>query len=138
MRKSGLRLWGCTIGVRPFQHTFPAATLGQHFTRFRSPPQPELIGLWLKLDHVERPRSRDQPTTTDLIAALKDIILQQGHTIEKIQTDLAEVKNQNGELREELKSVQTKLDAHSVSPPTTRSWASVAAGSTSLLVLREN
>jgi hypothetical protein len=62
-----------------------------------------------EVDHVERLGSRDQPTTTpgeltDLIAALKDLILQQGQTIEKIQTDLAEVKNQNGELREELKT----------------------------------
>jgi len=89
-----------------------------------------------ELGHVERPRSSDQLTTTpdeltDVIAALKDLILQQSQTIEKIQTDLAEVKNQNGELREELKTVQAKLDAYSVSPPTTRSWASVAAGSTS-------
>jgi hypothetical protein len=90
-----------------------------------------------EVDLVEYHRSRDQPTTTtgevtDLIATLKDLILQQSQTIEKIQTDLAEVKNQNGELREELKSVQAKLDVYSVSPPTTRSWASVAAGSTSL------
>ena len=64
---------------------------------------------------------------TALVAGLKEIILQQGHTIARIQTDLAEVKSQNGELKDELKSVQAKLEAYSVSPPTTRSWASVAA-----------
>ena len=90
----------------------------------------------MELDHVERPRSHDQATTTpseltELIAGLMDIILQQGHTIEKIQTDLAEVKNQNGELREELKSVQAKLDAYSESPPTTRSWTSATSPSPS-------
>jgi len=90
----------------------------------------------MEVDHIECPENHDQTTTTpgeltELIVALKDIILQQGHTIDKIQTDLAEVKNQNGELREELKTVQAKLDAYSVSPPTTRSWASVAAGPTS-------
>jgi hypothetical protein len=85
-----------------------------------------------ELDHVERLETREESTTTPseltgLFTSLKDIILQQGRIIEKIQIDLAEVKSQNGELKHELKSVQAKLEAYSVSPPTTRSWASVAA-----------
>jgi hypothetical protein len=85
-----------------------------------------------ELDHVERLETREESTITSseltgLFTSLKDIILQQGCIIEKIQIDLAEVKSQNGELKHELKSVQAKLEAYSVSPPTTRSWASVAA-----------
>ncbi len=66
---------------------------------------------------------------TGLIAALKDIINRQSHTIESIRSDLTEVKTQNGKLQEEVKTIRLQLEAYSVSPPTTRSWASVVAGS---------
>jgi hypothetical protein len=37
------------------------------------------------------------------------------------------LKNQNAELREEIRSIRTQLDAFSASLPSTRSWASIAA-----------
>ena len=66
---------------------------------------------------------------TALVTALKEIIEKQNTTIENIRNDLAEVKEQNGQLQNEVKSMRTRLEEYSVSPPTTRSWASVAAGS---------
>jgi hypothetical protein len=78
--------------------------------------------------------SHDKPATplgelTTLVAALKEVIEQQNRTIENIRNGLAEVKDQNGQLQNEVKSMRAQLETYSVSPPTTRSWASVAAGS---------
>jgi hypothetical protein len=41
-----------------------------------------------------------------LIAALKEVIEQQSSTIKNIQNDLAEVKEQNGQLQSEIRSVR--------------------------------
>jgi hypothetical protein len=76
--------------------------------------------------------SHDKPATplgelTTLVAALKEVIEQQNRTIENIRNGLAEVKDQNGQLQNEVKSMRAQLETYSVSPPTTKSWASVAA-----------
>jgi hypothetical protein len=69
-----------------------------------------------------------------LIATLKDTITQQSSIIETVRADLTAVKseqqdlkNQNAQLQEEIRSLQTQLSAYSASIPTPRSWASVAA-----------
>jgi hypothetical protein len=69
---------------------------------------------------------------TDLIIALKEVIKQQSATIKEMREDLnkqnAELKSQNSKLREEIRELQTRFNTLSVSPPFTRSWASIAAG----------
>ena len=85
-------------------------------------------------DDLECLGSHDKSTTslselTALVTVLKETIEKQNTTIENIRNDLAEVKEQNGQLQNEVKSMRTRLEEYSVSPPTTRSWASVAAGS---------
>ena len=75
---------------------------------------------------LESPRNNNGLTTslgdlTGLIASLKDIIHQQSRIIESIRADLTEVKNQNGKLQDEVKTIRLQLEAYSVSPPSTRS-----------------
>jgi hypothetical protein len=60
-----------------------------------------------------------------LIANLKETITQQNNIIENIRAEVSEIKNQNADLQEEVRSLKTQLDTHSASAP---SWASVAAG----------
>ena len=62
------------------------------------------------------------------------IIKDQNSIIESIRADLAEIKleqrilkTQNTELQEEIRSLRTQLETFSTSPPSTQTWASVAA-----------
>lgn len=68
-------------------------------------------------------------TSLDDLAALKETITKQSHIIESFRGDLAEVKDQNVKLGEEVKLLRAHLDAHSIPPPTTRTWATVTASS---------
>jgi hypothetical protein len=88
-------------------------------------------------------RNDENDTSLDdvlgLIADLKKIIIEQGNTIENAKADLAEIKSQqenlkiqNNELQDEIRSLRTQLSAYSGSipsgsVPSPRSWASVAA-----------
>jgi regulator of replication initiation timing len=74
-------------------------------------------------------------TLIQLIANLQETIAQQSSNIENFRAELAEIKaeqrtikSQNSELQEEVRSLRTQLDSYSASLPTTRSWASIAAG----------
>ena len=71
-----------------------------------------------------------------LIESLKETIAQQSSIIESIRTDLTSIKveqqylkSQNAELQETIGSLRAQLDTLSVSPPSTQTWASVAASS---------
>jgi hypothetical protein len=72
---------------------------------------------------------------TEVIIALKELVEQQSATIEELREDLQEIKTeqhdlkkQNEELKGEVLKIQTRLETLSVSPPRTRSWASIADG----------
>lgn len=63
-----------------------------------------------------------------------DIIQDQNSIIESIRADLAEIKleqrilkTQNTELQEEIRSLRTQLETFSTLPPSTQTWASIAA-----------
>lgn len=69
-----------------------------------------------------------------LIISLKDTITKQNTTIENIKADLIEIKaeqqnlkTQNSELQEVVRALQSQLSIISTSPPSTRTWASIAA-----------
>jgi hypothetical protein len=69
-----------------------------------------------------------------LIESLKETIGQQSSIIESIRDDLISInaeqqylKSQNAELQETIASLREQLDGISVTPPTTQTWASVAA-----------
>ena len=62
------------------------------------------------------------------------IIEKQNSTIENIRADLAGIKEeqqnltrQNAELQEQVGTLQSQINVYATSPPSTRSWASVAA-----------
>lgn len=62
------------------------------------------------------------------------IIEKQSNTIENVRADLAEIKaeqqnlkKQNAELQEQVCSLQSQISVYTASPPSTRSWASIAA-----------
>jgi hypothetical protein len=70
-----------------------------------------------------------------LLTELKTTISRQSKIIENARAELIEIKSeqrnlkgQNVELREEIRCLRAQLDSFSTSPPSTRSWASVAAG----------
>ena len=44
-----------------------------------------------------------------------------------LQGEIRSIQTQNNDLQDEIRSVKTQLDTYSVSPPSTRTWASVAA-----------
>lgn len=83
--------------------------------------------------HVEaRGRSTRRDDVAQLIASLKDIIVQQNATIESFRTELEDIKanqqylkNQNAELQETVESLRAQLDTLLVEPPSTQTWASV-------------
>ena len=83
-------------------------------------------------DLVFSPRNNTATTSIDdlaeLITALHQTIHQQSQTIENIRADLLEVRDQNTQLQEEVSSIRSQFKAFSVSVPSTRTWASVAAG----------
>jgi hypothetical protein len=71
----------------------------------------------------------------ETITQQSNIIKDQSNTIKDVRTELQEIKTeqrtlkvQNAELQEEIRSVRAQLDTFSASPPSTRSWASVVAG----------
>jgi len=77
-------------------------------------------------DDIECLGSHNKPADplselTALIVALKETIKQQNNTIKNVQVDLAEVRDQNGQLRNEVQSIRAQLGTYSVSLPTTRS-----------------
>jgi regulator of replication initiation timing len=66
---------------------------------------------------------------------LNETISQSSNVIENVRTELAEIKaeqqalkTQNAELHEEIRSLRTRFDTYSASLPSSRSWASIAAG----------
>ena len=70
-----------------------------------------------------------------LTTTLQETVARQSRVIEDVRAELVEIKaeqqtiqNQNVQLQEEVRSLRTQLDSYSTSPPTTRSWATVAAG----------
>lgn len=70
----------------------------------------------------------------ELIVSLKETIAQQSSIIESFRSELVTIKeeqrylkNQNAELQETIGSLRAQLDVISVSPPSTQTWASVAA-----------
>jgi hypothetical protein len=70
----------------------------------------------------------------ELIRGLKETIAKQSNIIESVKTELAAVKeeqgylkSQNAELQETIGSLRAQLDTLSISPPSTQTWASVAA-----------
>jgi uncharacterized protein YoxC len=71
----------------------------------------------------------------ETITQQSNIIKDQSNTIEDVRTELQEIKTeqrtlktQNAELQEEVRSLQAHLNTLSASLPSTRSWASVVAG----------
>jgi hypothetical protein len=69
-----------------------------------------------------------------VITNQSSIITNQSSIIESVRADLAEIKSeqrslktQNAELQEVIHTLRTQLDTLSASPPSTQSWASVAA-----------
>jgi cell division septum initiation protein DivIVA len=70
----------------------------------------------------------------ETIAQQSSIIASQNGIIESVKSDLAAIKTeqqylkgQNAELQETIASLRAQLDTISVSPPSTQTWASVAA-----------
>ena len=70
----------------------------------------------------------------ETIAQQSSIIASQNGIIESVKSDLAAIKteqqylkSQNAELQETIASLRAQLDTISVSPPSTQTWASVAA-----------
>jgi hypothetical protein len=62
------------------------------------------------------------------------IIEKQSNTVENVRADLAEIKaeqqnlkKQNAELQEQVCSLQSQISVYTASPPSTRSWVSIAA-----------
>lgn len=75
-----------------------------------------------------------QGEVVQLIASLKETIVQQSSIIESMRTDIAAIKeeqqylkNQNNELQETIGSLRAQLDTISITPPSTQTWASIAA-----------
>ena len=88
-------------------------------------------------DGAEPAQGRDADTLTRLtqtITELKGGVKQQSASIievhgelGRVRTDQELLKCQNAELQEEIRALRTQVGALSVSAPSTRSWASVAA-----------
>ena len=88
-------------------------------------------------DGAEPAQGRDADTLTRLtqtITELKECVKQQNASIIEVHGELGRVRTeqellkcQNAELQEEIRALRTQVGALSVSAPSTRSWASVAA-----------
>ncbi|KAK5216352.1 hypothetical protein LTR47_011951 [Exophiala xenobiotica] len=70
----------------------------------------------------------------EIIQQQSSIITDQNNGVERLETELVEIKaeqwnikSQNSELQEEVRSLRTQSDSYSASLPSTRSWASVVA-----------
>ncbi|KAK5215062.1 hypothetical protein LTR72_011855 [Exophiala xenobiotica] len=79
-------------------------------------------------DDYEEP---GEPTATDQNAKLElltRLVTDLGETLAQQQNELQEIKQQNVELREEVRPLRGKIDNYSCSLPSAISWASVVAG----------
>ncbi|KIW35879.1 uncharacterized protein PV06_11800 [Exophiala oligosperma] len=76
------------------------------------------------------PRKGHQETTLEVlvkvVSELKETIASQGKALRDIQDELKQVKSQNTELQDAVRSLESKLERATTSPIAPRSWASVA------------
>ena len=121
-----------TTVTQPVPRTVSQATQNElpPFPTARVSASPEWEGRASNLDEF----GRLIESLKETIAQQSSIITSQNSIIDSIRTDLTSIKaeqqhlkSQNAELQEAIGSLRAQLDTLSVSPPSTQTWASVAA-----------
>jgi hypothetical protein len=127
--------------LAPNEQAYTVLRLSQNelppFPTARVPISPEREGGSTELGEVRELIASLKETIakqSSIIASQSSIIESQNSIIESVRADLTAIKaeqqylkNQNAELHETIGSLRAQLDVLSISPPSTQSWASVAA-----------